>query len=116
MVLEYIAKFIAGGLLVCLFALIAEVCEPKQFAGLFSAAPSVLLAGLALTLLARNTASATQTAEGAIAGAVGMIFYCLIATRAIKRYKALAGSLIALLGWLAVAFAVFFAMHALLRW
>ena len=51
MVLEYIARFLAGGILVCLFALISEVCKPKQFAGLFSAAPSVLLAGLVLTLL-----------------------------------------------------------------
>ncbi|HXR64357.1 MAG TPA: DUF3147 family protein [Ktedonobacteraceae bacterium] len=116
MLLEYIARFVVGGLLVCLFALISQVCEPKQFAGLFSAAPSVLLAGLVLTLLLKGAASATLTAEGAIAGAVGMIFYCLIATRAIERYKALLGSSVSLIGWLVVSFALFGALSVILRW
>lgn len=57
MLLEYIARFVAGGLLVCLFSLISQVCEPKQFAGLFSAAPSVLLAGLVLTLFIKGATS-----------------------------------------------------------
>lgn len=116
MLWDYIAKFLVGGLFVCLFALIAEVCEPKQFAGLFSAAPSILLAGLAITLLLKNAVSATLTAEGAIAGAIGMIVYCLVATRAIERYKALVGSLLSLIAWLIVSFASFWAIHIIFRW
>lgn len=116
MLLEYIAKFLAGGLLVCLFALISQACEPKQFAGLFSAAPSVLLAGLALTLLMQGTTTATFTAEGAIAGAVGLICYCFVAIRAIRRYQALVGSLLSLVCWLVVSFGVFGVMTVLLRW
>ncbi|HEY3993636.1 MAG TPA: DUF3147 family protein [Ktedonobacteraceae bacterium] len=116
MLLEYIARFIAGGLLVCLFALISQMCEPKQFAGLFSAAPSVLLAGLALTLFLKDASSARLTAEGAIAGAVGMLCYCLIATRTIKRYKTLFGSIIALAGWFVVSFGVFGIMRVALHW
>lgn len=107
MLLEYILRFLAGGLLVCLFALISEACEPKQFAGLFSAAPSVLLAGLIITLIFKGSNAAVQTAEGAIAGAAGMIFYCLSATRAIQRFKALWGSVLSLAGWLVVSFGVF---------
>jgi hypothetical protein len=37
MLLEYIARFVAGGLLVCAFALVSEMYKPKQFAGIFSA-------------------------------------------------------------------------------
>lgn len=116
MVLEYIARFAVGGLLVCLFALISQVCEPKQFAGLFSAAPSVLLAGLVLTLFLKGPVSAVSTAEGAIAGAAGMIVYCLIATRTVQRYKALPGSLIALVGWFVVSFGVFGIMSMAMHW
>lgn len=110
MIVEYIAKFLAGGLFVCIFALIAQVCQPKQFAGVFSAAPSVLLAGLAITLLTKGTTHAIETAEGAIAGAVGMICYCIAANPAIKRHKAIIGSTIALSVWLIVSFCAFFLM------
>jgi len=29
MILEYIARFVVGGLLVCAFALVSEICQPK---------------------------------------------------------------------------------------
>lgn len=116
MLLEYLAKFIAGGLLVCVFALIAQVCMPKQFSGIFSAAPSVLLAGLTIILLTKGATHATLAAEGAIAGAIGMICYCLVATPAIKRYQALPGSLLALSVWFLSAFCAFGILRTLLKW
>ena len=114
--LVYLARFVAAGLLVCVFALISEVCKPKHFAGLFGAAPSVLLAGVALTLLTKGAADSTLTAEGAIAGAVGMICYCLLAAPAIKRYKVLAGSVLALGGWFLVSFGFFALLQAIMKW
>lgn len=60
--ISYIAKFALGGGLVCLFAVIAEVCQPKRFAGIFSAAPSALLAGLAATLISQSSTIAVLTA------------------------------------------------------
>ncbi len=116
MLLSYAAKFLAGGTLVCIFALISQVCKPKQFAGIFSAAPSVLLAGLAITLFAQGTQHAVLTAQGAIAGAFGMIFYCLLAVPAIQRYKALLGSSLSLLGWLLVSFGAFSLLRLGLGW
>jgi Protein of unknown function (DUF3147) len=116
MVLEYFAKFVAGGLLVCIFALISQVCMPKQFAGIFSTAPSVLLAGLAVTLLTKGATQAMLTAEGAIAGAIGMIFYCVVATPMIKRYQALVGSILSLSVWFLVSFCAFALMYVALRW
>lgn len=114
--LQYLARFVAGGLLVCLFALIAQVLQPKQFAGLFSAAPSVLVAGIAITLLTKGASTATETAEGAIAGAVGMVGYCFLAAPTIKRYKALGGSLLSLSAWFLMAFGFFALMSIAMRW
>lgn len=104
---SYAARFFAVGALVCVFALISEVCTPKRFAGIFSAAPSVLVASLAITLVAQNSAKAVSTAEGAIAGAVGLIAYCLVSTPAIRRFKSLAGSGLAVIAWSAVAVGMF---------
>lgn len=115
-VLIYLARFVAAGLLVCLFAVISEVCKPKRFAGLFGAAPSVLLAGVIITLLTKGAATATLTAEGAIAGAVGLICYALLAAPAIERYKALVGSVLALSGWFLVSFGSFVLLRAIMRW
>lgn len=111
-----IAKFTLGGLLVCAFALISEVFTPKRFAGLFSAAPSVLVAGLAVTLLAMSADKAALTAQGAIAGAVGMIAYCLACTSLIRRFKALGGASLALLLWGAVSFAAYGLLGKVVGW
>lgn len=99
----YIARFLVGGALVCAFALVSQVCAPKRFAGLFSAAPSVLTAGLAVTLISETAEKAALTAGGAATGAVGLIAYCLAATPAIRRFKALRGSAMTVVVWLVVS-------------
>jgi hypothetical protein len=40
-VTEYVVRFLAGGLLVSMFAVVGDIVRPKSFAGLFEAAPSV---------------------------------------------------------------------------
>jgi hypothetical protein len=47
--MDYVIRFLAGGLVVSLFAVVGDVLRPKSFAGLFGAAPSVALATLTLT-------------------------------------------------------------------
>ncbi len=116
MILSYLAKFIAGGLLVCVFALISQVCMPKQFAGIFSAAPSVLLAGLVITLLTKGATHAALTTEGAIAGALGLLCYCVMATPAIKRFKTNMGVIASLLGWSLASLCAFVVLSTLLKW
>ena len=106
----YIAKFCVGGALVCAFALVSEVFSPKRFAGIFSAAPSVLTASLAITLVAETAGKAALDAQGAAVGAVGLITYCLVATPLTRRFKALAGSSLAVLVWLVVAMGAYGAL------
>src|SRR5215203_4954195 len=103
----YVLKFLAGGTLVVLFALASEAFEPKRFAGLFSAAPSVLLASLIVTVLLKGTAPASLSATGAVAGATGLVAYALAATWAVNRWKGLAGSVISLILWTVVSLAAY---------
>src|SRR5215213_8815923 len=103
----YVLKFLAGGTLVVLFALASETFEPKRFAGLFSAAPSVLLASLIVTILLKGTAPARLSAFGAIAGATGLVAYALAAIWTVDRWKGLAGSIIALIPWAVVSLAAY---------
>lgn len=112
----YVAKFLVGGALVCTFALISEVCMPKRFSGLFSSAPSVLVAGLAVTLVGEVAAKAQLTAEGAVAGAFGMIAYCLAATPLIRRCKALAGASLALIAWAVIAIGAYAVVGKVVGW
>jgi hypothetical protein len=116
MILEYVARFIVGGLLVCVFALISQICMPKQFAGIFSAAPSVLLAGLIITLFTKGASHAVLTAQGAIFGALGMIAFCFIATPAIKQHKALVGSIVSFAGWFLISCSTFAFVSLILKW
>jgi Protein of unknown function (DUF3147) len=116
MILEYITRFVVGGLLVCAFALLSQLCKPKQFAGIFSAAPSVLLAGLIITLFTTGASHAVLTVEGAIAGAIGLIAYCIAATPAIKHIKTLPGSLLSLVAWFLVALGSFALLRAIMQW
>ena len=46
--MDNVIRFFAGGLIVSLFAMVADILRPKSFAGLFGAAPSVALATLPL--------------------------------------------------------------------
>lgn len=67
--------------MVSLFAMIGDVVWPKRFAGLFSAAPSVALATLALTVSTSGTAIGALEARSMIAGSVGFIAYALVSER-----------------------------------
>jgi hypothetical protein len=96
-------KAIAGGCLVVAFAMISDVLKPKAFAGLFSAAPSVAIASLALTAVLMSSDKASQSALAMVAGALGMIAFCLIAGLLEKRVGAVAGAGLAWLSWAAVA-------------
>src|SRR5437763_12534207 len=48
MLSELAVRFLLGGAVVSAFSVVAEMWEPKTFAGIFGAAPSVALASLAL--------------------------------------------------------------------
>lgn len=75
--MELVVRFLAGGTIVSLFALLADVLKPKGFAGLFGAAPSVALATLTLTIATHGKLYAAIEARSMIAGAAAFLLYAL---------------------------------------
>jgi hypothetical protein len=101
---------LAGGVLVMVFALIGEIVKPKAFSGLFSAAPSVAVASLAITVVAESPAKARQASIGMVIGGVAMAVCCILAVVTIPRIRSLGGSLAAWVGWAAVDFGLYWAV------
>lgn len=73
--MELLVRFLLGGLIVSLFALIGDVVRPKRFAGLFGAAPSVALATLALTTTKEGPRIASIEARSMVLTSVGFLLY-----------------------------------------
>jgi Protein of unknown function (DUF3147) len=96
-------KGLAGGCLVVAFALQSEGLSPKRFAGLFSAAPAVALAGLTVVVVSEGARMAHQNAAGMIAGSAGMIVYAAVVVPLLRRKRAASAAALALLGWVAAA-------------
>ena len=67
--MEYVLRFLTGGFIVSAFAVVANVLRPTGFAGLFSAAPSVALATLTLTISSDGRTYAATEARSMIVGA-----------------------------------------------
>jgi len=81
--MELLWRFLLGGALVSLFALIGDVVRPKRFAGIFGGAPSVALATLALTAAKSGPLTASLEARSMILSSLGFVLYVWIAERAL---------------------------------
>jgi hypothetical protein len=102
-----IVRVLAGGALVVAFAMISDALQPKMFAGLFSAAPSVATASLLVNGLAMGAAKDEKYATGMIAGAIGLVFFSGAAAFLVKRLGSITGSALAWLAWALPAFAIY---------
>lgn len=107
---EIVIRFLIGGLVVSVFAVIGDLFKPKSFAGLFGAALSVALATVGLTVAADGWAYATLEARSMLAGAIALLVYSSCVGLLIMRYKAGATviTLCTIPIWLAVSFALCF--------
>jgi uncharacterized protein DUF3147 len=72
---ELIVRFLVGGALVSIFALLGDLFKPKSFGGAFAAAPSVALATLLLTIHRSGTAEAVVAARSMVVGAIALFLY-----------------------------------------
>jgi uncharacterized membrane protein (GlpM family) len=97
------SKALIGGLAVVGFSLIGHAGHPKRFAGVFSAAPSVALASLGITVFSKGADGALPYAQGMLIGSAGMLAYCLVSLYLVERLHALLGSVVAGLAWLVAA-------------
>src|ERR1700757_5416118 len=85
--MQIVFRFVVGGFVVSLFAVIGDVLTPKSFAGLFGAAPSVALATLALTIATDGKMYAAFEARSMIVGACAFFVYACCCMRVMTKYS-----------------------------
>jgi Protein of unknown function (DUF3147) len=108
--MEYVARFLIGGLAVSAFAMLGDVLRPKSFAGLFGAAPSVALATLGIALVQHGAHYAAVQGQSMIWGAIALLAYSIIVCQLLLRFRwnALPATLVALIAWLGIALGLHF--------
>src|SRR2546423_1529239 len=117
-------KAVTGGIAVVGFSLLGQAGRPKRFSGLFAAAPSVALASLAMTVIAKGAGGAVPHAlaliekkegtgkawadgNGGVLGALGLAAFALT-TMLLLHWNPFAALLLALLAWAAVTGSLYF--------
>ena len=108
--LEYLLRFIAGGIAVSVFAAFGDAVRPKSFAGLFGAAPSIALATVGLTIAQKGKTYAAIECRSMMLGAIAFFVYALNVSWVLKRYRlsALTAALTLMPIWFAVSFGLWF--------
>jgi len=103
---EYVIRFLAGGLIVSAFSMLGDVLRPKSFAGLFGAAPSIALVTLALAILQHGPGYAEFEARSMMIGSISLWAYSACVCRLLEKHRvsALPVTAIALAIWLVSAF------------
>jgi len=103
---QSLIRFVVGGLVVSVFALIGGLLKPRSFAGLFGAAPSVALATLGLTVAKEGRSYAAIEARSMMVGAIALFTYASFVSWILMHYKAKAlwATICSIPLWLCVAF------------
>lgn len=73
--MEYLIRFIAGGVVVSLFATLADVLRPKSFAGLLGASPSIALVTLTLAFSQKGADYASLEGRSMVIGSLALAVY-----------------------------------------
>jgi hypothetical protein len=103
--LEYVIRFVAGGVVVSAFAVLGDMLRPKSFAGLFGAAPSIALATLSLAFWKQGGGYAAIEGRSMVLGSIALAAYCFVVCQLLMRvrWSALAPTAVAAVAWFAVA-------------
>jgi hypothetical protein len=108
MTVQIIIRFLIGGLVVSVFAVLGDMLKPKSFAGLFGAAPSVAIATLGLTVIANGKLYAAGEARSMIAGSAALLVYTWLVCQALmrRRWNVLAVACFSIPVWFIAAFGI----------
>ncbi|MCC8938612.1 hypothetical protein CI1B_85180 [Bradyrhizobium ivorense] len=103
---EYVVRFLLGGVVVSLFAVLGDVLRPKSFAGLLGAAPSVALATLGIAVYQHGADYAGLQSRAMIAGALALAVYSFVVCQLLirARLRAIPATLLSLVVWLVTVF------------
>ena len=103
--MDYALRFLIGGMIVSIFAVIGDVLRPKSFAGLFGAAPAVALATLSLAFWKHGGDYVATEGRSMSLGSVALAAYSIVVCQLLMRadWSALKATLAALSIWIVVA-------------
>lgn len=103
---DLLLRFLLGGVVVSCFAMLGEVLQPKRFAGLFGAAPSVALATVPLTIHRHGAIFASVEARSMVASSLAFTVYAYVVSRVLVRFRpsTLVVTIAALPVWFGVSF------------
>jgi hypothetical protein len=113
---DLIVRFFVGGVVVSFFAMLGDMLRPRSFAGLFSAAPSIALATLALTIHRNGRSYAAAEAKTMLLGSIAFLVYAALASFVLRRFKpsAFITSVALMPVWFIVALGSWFVLRS--RW
>jgi uncharacterized membrane protein (GlpM family) len=85
--LDLLVRFLIGGAVVIVFAVIGDVLKPKSLGGIFAAAPTIALATVCLSAHQHGTAYVSIEARSMISGAVAFFVYACVVSFLLMRYR-----------------------------
>ncbi len=108
--MEYVLRFLIGGLIVSIFAAIGDVFKPRTFSGIFGAAPTIALSTLGIAFIKDGAAKVSTEGRSMMIGAAALFAYALVARYLLlkKDWSSLPATILPYIAWLAVAFGLWF--------
>jgi hypothetical protein len=109
---DLLIRFLIGGAIVSLFAMLGDVLRPKSFAGLFGAAPSIALATVGLSIHQHGKPYTAYEARSMILAAAAFLIYAAITSCVLRQRKL--SAFVCTIAFLPVWFAVSLGLWTLL--
>lgn len=106
---DLLLRFLIGGAVVSVFAVLGDVVKPESLGGIFAAAPTIALATVALTLRKHGVGYVAVEARSMVAGGLAFTVYASLVSFVLMRFrtKALTTAASLLLVWLGTAFGIY---------
>lgn len=106
--IDILLRFLIGGVVVSVFAILGDLVKPESLGGIFEAAPTIALATLALTMKKHGAAYVAVESRSMVAGAIAFFAYACAVSFVLMRWrpKAIAAASALLLVWFATAAAL----------
>jgi hypothetical protein len=103
--LDLLVRFLIGGIVVSVFAVIGDTVKPESLGGIFAAAPTIALATVALTTHQEGAAYVALEGRSMVAGACAFVVYASAVSWVLMRYRtgALRTAMAMMVLWLGTA-------------
>lgn len=104
--LVHILRFLIGGIVVSIFAVIGDLFRPRTFSGLFGAAPTIALATLGITYIQKGSQHVAIEGRSMLLGAVALGIYSLATSYLLlkRNWQSLPAAALAYVVWFIVSF------------